>query len=479
MHTIPSEALVRFKVIAPFLEEGIPLPQIALAHNIPVRTLRRWVARYRDSGLTALGRSPRNSPTIKAPWWQPMAEALALEKPKRSAAGIHRLLSDYAKQQGQAAPAYSTVRTWLNKLEPALVALAHQGRKAYDNKYDLIYRRRSEAPNAIWQADHTLLDIWVLDENGQPARPWLSIILDDFSRAVAGYFLTFQAPSALQTALALRQAIWRKTDPAWSICGIPAVLYTDHGSDFTSRHIEQVCAELKIQLVFSLPGKPRGRGRIERFFSTINQEFLSALPGYAPVGDAKRKPTLTLSELERQLHQYLIHQYHQKSHSSTKLSPQAAWNQSRFLPQLPESLEILDALLLTVVKPRQVHPDGIQFQTLRYIDPVLAAYIGESVYIRYDPRDMAEIRVYHGSKFLCRAVCQELAGETVTLKDITNARNQRRKELQHRINQRRSLLDELLTPPQMTPSLPQESLTSTVPKNNQLKPTRLKCYEND
>jgi len=143
---------------------------------------------------------------------------------------------------------------------------------------------------AIWQADHTLLDIWVLDENGQPARPWLSIILDDFSRAVAGYYLTFQAPSALQTALALRQAIWRKTDPAWSICGIPAVLYTDHGSDFTSRHIEQVCAELKIQLVFSLPGKPRGRGRIERFFSTINQEFLSSLPGYAPAGDAKRKP---------------------------------------------------------------------------------------------------------------------------------------------------------------------------------------------
>jgi len=154
-----------------------------------------------------------------------------------------------------------------------------------------------------------------------------------------------------------------------------------------------------------LPGKPRGRGRIERFFSTINQEFLSTLPGYAPAGDAKRKPALTLPELERQLHQYLIHQYHQKLHSSTKLSPQAAWNQFGFLPQLPESLEILDALLLTVVKPRQVHPDGIHFQTLRYIDPVLAAYIGESVYIRYDPRDMAEIRVYHGNKFLCRAVC--------------------------------------------------------------------------
>ena len=142
MHTISPDALVRFKVIAPFLEACIPLPQIAQTHDIPVRTLRRWLARYRAGGLSSLGRLPRNSTKITAPWWQPMAEALALEKPKRYVAGIHRLLRDYAQEQGQAAPAYSTVRAWLNKLEPALMTLAHQGRKAYDNKYDLIYRRK-------------------------------------------------------------------------------------------------------------------------------------------------------------------------------------------------------------------------------------------------------------------------------------------------------------------------------------------------
>jgi len=92
---------------------------------------------------------------------------------------------------------------------------------------------------------------------------------------------------------------------------------------------------------------------------------------------------------------------------------------------------------------------------------------------------MAEIRVYHGHQFLCRAVCQELAGETVTLKDITNARIQRRRELQHRINQRRSLLDELLTPPQTASSPPPDSYTPTVPQDNQPKLPRLKCYEND
>ena len=62
---------------------------------------------------------------------------------------------------------------------------------------------------------------------------------------------------------------------------------------------------------------------------------------------------------------------------------------------MPDSLEQLDLLLLTVAKPRKIHPDGIHFQGLRYLDPVLAAYVGETVIIRYDPRDMAEIRVFH------------------------------------------------------------------------------------
>ncbi len=80
-----------------------------------------------------------------------------------------------------------------------------------------------------------------------------------------------QPPSALQTALALRQAIWRKAEPpgsaGWTVCGIPRDFYTDHGSDFTSRHLEQVAADLHIHLIFSIPGAPRGRGKIERFFA--------------------------------------------------------------------------------------------------------------------------------------------------------------------------------------------------------------------
>ena len=62
---------------------------------------------------------------------------------------------------------------------------------------------------------------------------------------------------------------------------------------------------------------------------------------------------------------------------------------------MAEFLEHLDLLLLTVAKMRKVQPDGVRFQGMRYIDPTLAAYVGESVVLRYDPRDMAEVRLFH------------------------------------------------------------------------------------
>ena len=97
------------------------------------------------------------------------------------------------------------------------------------------------------------------------------------------------------------------------MCGIPDVLYTDHGSDLTSRHLEQVGADLRIRLVFSLPGKPRGRGRIERLFSTVNEMFLCELDGYAPAGGAVRgKPTLTLADFEARFRTFLLDVYHRR-----------------------------------------------------------------------------------------------------------------------------------------------------------------------
>jgi putative transposase len=110
---------------------------------------------------------------------------------------------------------------------------------------------------------------------------------------VPGYAVNLAAHSALQTALALHQAISRKADPAWHVCGIPGVLYSAHGNDFTSYHMDQVCADLHVQLVHSTAGQPRGRGKIERFFKTVNQLLLPGLPGHLVNGLAVTTPKLT------------------------------------------------------------------------------------------------------------------------------------------------------------------------------------------
>lgn len=141
---------------------------------------------------------------------------------------------------------------------------------------------------------------------------------------MAGYALSFSDPSAIQTALALRQAIWRKDRLGWQVCGIPGVLYSDHGSDFTSQHLEQVAADLKIRLVNSGVRRPRGRGKIERFFESVSQVLLSRLPGYALAG-ASRKAELTLAELAGELERFVVEEYHNVPHTTTGFKPQERW----------------------------------------------------------------------------------------------------------------------------------------------------------
>jgi putative transposase len=57
---------------------------------------------------------------------------------------------------------------------------------------------------------------------------------------------------------------------------------------------------------------------------------------------------------------------------------------------------------------------------------------------------MAEIRVFHEDKFLCRAVCGELAGETVPLREILRAGNRRRRDLRGVLRDRENAVNTLL-----------------------------------
>lgn len=152
---------------------------------------------------------------------------------------------------------------------------------------------------------------------------------------------------------------------------------------------------------------------------------------------------MTLTELDRRFSEFL-REYHARPHGETKVPPQERWQHGGFVPRMAELLEQLDLLLLTVAKARKIQSDGIRFLGMRYIDPTLAAYVGESVVLRYDPRDVAEVRLFHRGKFLCRAICPELAGQTIALRDIRHARDQRRRELRATLRDRHEAVEALL-----------------------------------
>lgn len=439
-------AAARFRVIRAHLERGVPLPRVASKNGVSLRTARRWIKRYRADGLVGLARKGRRDHGASRSLSAEVAKAiegLALAQPPMALAAIRREVSQWARASNLRAPSYTTVRRVVSRIAAPLLVMGREGETAYRDSFELVLRREATAPNEIWQADHTPLDMVLLRDSAREGRPWLTVITDEFSRAIAGFALSFDAPSALRTSLALRQAIWRKTEPRWVICGIPATLYSDNGSDFTSEHLQHIAADLKIRLVHSTPGKPRGRGKIERFFRTVNQRLLCHLPGYVQRGQRRKGALLTLTQLDAKFRDFLD-EYHRERHSETGAAPLVRWRDAGFIPQMPESLEKLDLLLLTVPRSRLIHSDGVHFANFRYLDPVLGAYIGEQVVIRYDPRDIGELRLFHRGRFLCRAICPALAGQTVALKDVVAARTRERRAVREQLRDRRAAVDRLV-----------------------------------
>lgn len=141
-------------------------------------------------------------------------------------------------------------------------------------------------------------------------------------------------------------------------------------------------------------------------------------------GKPSSPPTLTMKDFEALLSEFIIDQYHHQATGKDHLSPFQRWQgDGSFLPQMPSTLEDLDDLMMHIDKMRRIQRDGIHFMNLRYGSIILVAFVGEPVTIRYDPRDLAEIKVYFtDGTFLCKAVCQDIADLTISLRELLAAR---------------------------------------------------------
>ena len=136
----------------------MPLARIARdQEEVALRTIQRWLRRYREQGVAGLARQPRADRGTRTfpPDQVRLIEGLALRVPPQSIAATHRRAIAIATEQGWPSPRYGTVYPVARRLHPGLVTLARDGSKAYRERYDLIHRREATGPNAIWQADHT------------------------------------------------------------------------------------------------------------------------------------------------------------------------------------------------------------------------------------------------------------------------------------------------------------------------------------
>jgi putative transposase len=463
-----ERALERFALIRPHLEEGVPLTTLACTSQKSASTLQRWARNYREEGLGGLapqrrsdGGKSRGLPKDEVL----LIEGLALQTPRRPLTSIQSIVNEVAKEQSWPTVSYAQVYRIVQRLPEDVKTLAQKGGTAYQEQFDVLYRRQASVANGIWQADHCRLRIFVVKEDGTGDLPWLTTIEDDYSRAVPGYHLGWSAPSALRTGQALRQAIGKKEDQRWPMHGVPSSFYTDHGSDFTSRHMEAVASDLKMVLVFSQKRKPRGRGKKERFYRTVQEDFLSKLPGYAPKvkegedlqeqrrmnENARKEACLTLSQLDELFQTWLLETYHQHVHSVTHMTPHERWVDSGIIPVLPRSAEQLDLLLLQPRRRHKVHQEGIRLLGSWYMHALLGDYVGDSVLIRYDPTNLATIRVYvvdslEEERFLCQAESVERGGQGVTLREVVDARRSHRKQVGEKVRERKQTVTRYASP---------------------------------
>lgn len=160
--------------------------------------------------------------------------------------------------------------------------------------------------NELWMVDFSPGPFLHLAGQKKATATHLCAILDDHSRVLphAAYYLRADTRCF---HCSFKEAIRRR--------GVPRKLYTDQGGPFINDHTRVICANLGIRLLHAKPYHAWSKGKIERFFHTVQQDFeaLLRLPAQSPA---------TLEELNARLADWIQSVYHVRTHEGIGMSPQ-------------------------------------------------------------------------------------------------------------------------------------------------------------
>jgi transposase InsO family protein len=241
---------------------------------------------------------------------------------------------------------------------------------------DAIDKRNFEAlaPNEIWQSDVMHGPYIRLD--GKAKKSYLIAIIDDHSRFIvhAEFYLNEKRESFLDC---LRQAILKR--------GLPQKLYIDNGSCFKALHLQQIAAQLGIGIKHSRPYIPQGRGKIERWFKFVRDNFI-----------AISQQTQNLDKLDLLNHNFTewVDEYNNRIHGTTKQAPY-----DRFRAGI-ECIRPAPTHLLNYFRQiefRRVKKD----RTVRLMGSIFEApvpLIDRQVELRFHPEDLSNIEIFFQNK---------------------------------------------------------------------------------
>jgi len=433
------EADERFEAIRPLLENHNRTKADVIRRAGEVGkgcvTLYRWIDSYRKEGWRGLITKDFEKGN-KQKRLQDVVEQIVqreiddYEKGQISDSSCCERIRLECKKVGLPAPSDKAIRLRI-KNRPAKERLGKQGGFIRNQISQSVMGElpAGSEPRQHVMCDHCRLDIVLQDQiyRKPTDRPWLTLLLDTYSRMVYGHFLSFDPPSSLSVTAALLTAILPKEDllkkfgidAPYPIHGLPKRIQVDNSMEFTSKHLKLFCKSYDIDLEFRPVRRPDRGGYIERLFGTINGKIRDdGLKGYAP--PLKNRPEsydpekdaekggMTLPEFEKWFLIFLLKEYHLKPHEGLGMSPLERY-QSGVLgldqslasqPVIPADLEKLKLDILPISSGKyRLNSYGIQWQKNRYNSKELANLRKKNqgkpkkFRIRYDPSDIRQIYV--------------------------------------------------------------------------------------
>ena len=284
-----------------------------------------------------------------------LAFELKRERPERTAAQVHQIML----AAGGRPP---TVRTLQTHFARAGLNVRADGRSPHK-----VYGRfEASVRNELWTGDGLHGPILA---GGAARRAVLLAFVDDHSRLLVGWRWgtgedVFRLEAALRSGLIAR--------------GVPKAILVDRGSPFVSSQLLRACAVLGVRLIHASPRAATTKGKIERFFRTVRDQFL------VEIDDG-----VELAELNRLFSAWLEVVYHRRTHSETGQAPIERFDAAG-APPLPTPALLREAFLWsverTVTKTATVSLHANSYE-------VDAALVGRTVELVFDPFDLTRIEV--------------------------------------------------------------------------------------